>query len=88
MIPVIVIVCATFQFTGVKVTLDTDTAPSVVSEELTGITTSAVGSDVSTIVNVAVVPDSAVVPDIDDATISATSSSVLVATTSSLSISL
>ena len=77
MIPVTTIVWATFQSPGVKVILDTAKVPSVVSDELTGITTSLVGSDVSTIVNVAGAPDSVVVPDIDDATIPATLSSVL-----------
>src|SRR5205823_4264307 len=48
--PVIVTVCATFQFPGVNVNSDVDTVPSAVFELLTGIVTGAVGWLVSTTV--------------------------------------
>ena len=76
--PVIVTVCAVFQFTEVNLTSLTETEPSVISDELTGITTSAVGSDVSIIVNVAVVPASEVLPDTADTAILAISLSNIV----------
>ena len=41
--PVTVTVCGTFQLAGVKVRLEVETVPSVVSLELTATVTSAVG---------------------------------------------
>ncbi len=51
--------------------------PSVVSDDTTGITTLAVGSEVKTTENVAGVPFSSVLPEIADTVTLATSSSVL-----------
>ena len=59
--PVTVTVCATFQFPLVKMRLAGLTVPSVGLLELRAIVTSAVGSVVSTTVNVAVPPASVVV---------------------------
>src|SRR3954469_1273457 len=56
--PVMVTVCATFQFAGVKVTEAGDTVPSVRSLELSGMVTSADGGAARIIVNVAVPPTS------------------------------
>ena len=75
--PVIVTVCAVFQFTVVNLTSVIETVPSVISDDITGITTSAVGSESNTIVNVAVAPASEVSPDTADTIIFAISLSVL-----------
>ncbi len=64
------------------------TAPSVVSDELTGITTSPVGSVVNTTVTQAVVPASVVAPDIADINMFATSLSWFIKVMSALSIAL
>lgn len=60
--PVTVIVCAVSQLLDVNVRLDALTVPSVVSELVTAIDTSAAGSVSSTTVNVAVPPASVVLP--------------------------
>jgi len=81
--PVMVMVCGTFQFTVVNVTLPALTVPSVVSVELSPIVTSAVGWAFNTTVNVAVPPASVVTsPDVGTTVIPAVSSLVLVTETS------
>ena len=72
------IVCEIFQFTGVKVTLIGKPVPSPVSFELKPIVTLAVGSASKTIVNVAVVPSSLVLPLIADTVIPGTRTNTLV----------
>ncbi len=62
----------------VNVTLAGDTVPSAVFDDSTSMVTSAVGSVLRTIVKVAVVPSSRVLPLIADTVIPATSSSVQV----------
>jgi len=73
-----VTVCGALQLAGVNLISDTDRVPSVMSEELSGMVTSAVGSEVNTMVNVAVVPASEVSPEIADTTMLAVSLSILV----------
>ena len=76
-IPVIVIVCAIFQFPGVKVTFTGSIVPSVISSEFNPIVTLAVGSVFSTIVNVAIVPSSTVLLLTEEMVTPAASLSVL-----------
>ena len=76
--PVIVTVWGAFQLVVVKATLAGLTVPSEVSELLRAIVTPLVGSEFSTIVNVACPPASVVVkPEMGSTVIPALSSSVL-----------
>jgi uncharacterized lipoprotein YbaY len=71
-----VTVCGTLQSRAVKIRLDAETVPSVVSLEEIGMETGAVGSEVRTTVKVAVPPDSVVVVELGVPTVMlATSSS-------------
>ena len=82
-----VTVWGAFQLVVVKATLAGLTVPSEVSELLRAIVTPLVGSEFSTIVNVACPPASVVVrPDTGSTVIPALSSSVLVTETSDGSI--
>jgi len=81
--PVIVTVCALFQFNGVNVRLDVETVPSERSFELIPIETFAVGSVLRTTVNCAVPPASVVTkPLVGTTVIPATSLSVFETVTS------
>jgi hypothetical protein len=81
--PVTVTVCGTFQLPAVNVTLVGDTMPSPASLELRPIVTFAVGWVFSTMVNVAVPPDSVVTKPLVGLTVMpAVSLSVLVTDTS------
>ena len=81
--PVTVVVCGISQFSGVKVILDGETEPSVVSLELNAMVTFAAGSVFKTIVNIPVPPASVVVnPETGDTVIPASSLSIFVTETS------
>ncbi len=71
------------QFVGVNVRLAGETVPSEVSELLTAIVTSAVGSLIRLIVKVACPPSSVVLPLIFPTVTPATSLSILITDTSS-----
>ena len=81
--PVIVIVCAVFQFDGVKVNDEAETDPSVASEEEIPMETLAVGWEVSPMVKLSVLPASVVtLPLVGVTVIPATSLSIFVTDTS------
>ena len=82
--PWTVTVCGVFQFALVNVRLTGLTVPSLVSLELSPITTLAVGCDVSTTVKVGASPpiSDVIRPDVGVTTIPAVSSSMLVTETS------
>src|SRR3954447_11837733 len=75
--PVIVIVCAAFQFDDVNVTLEAEIVPSAVLLLLSAIVTSAVGWEFKTIVKLLVPPASVVVnPEVGETVIPAVSLSL------------
>ena len=83
MTPATVADCGIFQLAEVNVKLAGKTVPSEASPELKSIITFAAGSELRTIVNVAIVPLSVVFPLIAETVIPAISSSVFVTETSS-----
>src|SRR6185503_4381677 len=85
--PVTVTVCGSFQSAAVNVRFEPESVPSAVLLEATGITTSAVGSLLSTTLKLAVPPASVVArPETGMTSMPAASSSALLTATSAGSI--